>query len=67
VAVEDPHHLAPAAIDLLLRAVVFGTVLVVGAGCIWFGIRQLSVENLMPNKTIAQVQKDFESITPETN
>jgi uncharacterized membrane protein YqjE len=47
--------------------IVFGTVLVVGAGCIWFGIRQLSIENLMPNKTIAQVQKDFDSITPETN
>jgi uncharacterized membrane protein YqjE len=47
--------------------IIFGTVLVAGAGCIWFGIRQLSVENLMPNKTIAQVQKDFESITPETN
>jgi uncharacterized membrane protein YqjE len=47
--------------------IVFGTVLVAGAGCIWLGIRQLSVENLMPNKTIAQVQKDFESITPETN
>jgi uncharacterized membrane protein YqjE len=47
--------------------IVFGTVLVAGAGCLWLGIRQLSVENLMPNKTIAQVQKDFESITPETN
>ncbi len=47
--------------------IVFGTVLVAGAGCLWLGIRQLSVENLMPNKTIAQVQKDFKSITPETN
>jgi hypothetical protein len=33
---------------------------------LWFGIRQLRAENLMPNKTIAQVQKDFESISPES-
>jgi uncharacterized membrane protein YqjE len=46
--------------------IVFAAVLITGAGCLWFGIRQLRAENLMPNKTIAQVQKDFESISPET-
>ena len=29
------------------------TALITGAGCLWFGIRQLRAENLMPNKTIA--------------
>ena len=38
-----------------------------GPGCLWFGIRQLRTQNLLPNKTIAQVQKDFESIAPEAN
>jgi len=46
--------------------IVFAAVLITGGGCLWFGIRQLRAENLMPNKTIAQVQKDFESISPET-
>jgi uncharacterized membrane protein YccC len=46
---------------------VFGAVLVVGAACLWFGLRQLQPGKLLPNKTIQQVQKDFESITPETN
>jgi uncharacterized membrane protein YqjE len=46
---------------------VFGLVLVLGAGCGWFGIRQLQPENLMPKKTIKQIQKDFESIAPEAN
>jgi uncharacterized membrane protein YqjE len=46
--------------------IVFAAVLMTGDGCLWFGIRQLRAENLMPNKTIAQVQKDFESISPET-
>jgi uncharacterized membrane protein YqjE len=47
--------------------IVFGVVVITGSGCLWFGIRQLRTENLLPNKTIAQVQKDFESIAPETN
>ena len=46
--------------------IVFAAVLITGTGCLWFGIRQLRAENLMPNKTIAQVQKDFDSIAPET-
>ena len=46
--------------------IVSAAVLVTGARCLWFGIRQLRAENLMPNKTIAQVQKDFESMSPET-
>jgi uncharacterized membrane protein YqjE len=46
--------------------IVFAAVLITGAGCLWFGVRQLRAENLMPNKTIAQVQKDFESISPES-
>ena len=46
--------------------IVFAAVLITGVGCLWFGIRQLRAENLMPNKTIAQVQKDFDSISPET-
>jgi hypothetical protein len=47
--------------------IIFGLVLVTAAASLWFGIRQLRPQNLMPNKTIAQVQKDFESIAPETN
>jgi uncharacterized membrane protein YqjE len=47
--------------------IVFGVVLAAGAGCLWFGTRQLRTQNLLPNKTIAQVQKDFESIAPESN
>jgi uncharacterized membrane protein YqjE len=47
--------------------IVFGVVLVAGAGCLWFGIRQFQTQNLLPNKTIAQVQKDLESIAPEPN
>ena len=46
--------------------IVFAAVLITGTGCLWFGIRQLHAENLMPNKTIAQVQKDFESISSES-
>jgi len=46
--------------------IVFAAVLITGGGCLWFGIHQLRAENLMPNKTIAQVQKDFESISSET-
>jgi len=46
--------------------IVFAAVLIAGGGCLWFGIHQLRAENLMPNKTIAQVQKDFESISSET-
>jgi uncharacterized membrane protein YqjE len=46
--------------------IVFAAILITGAGCLWFGIRQLRAENLMPNKTIAQVQKDFEAISPES-
>ena len=47
--------------------IVFGVLLLLGAGSLWFGIRQLRLQNLMPSKTIAQVQKDFESIAPEAN
>jgi uncharacterized membrane protein YqjE len=47
--------------------IVFAIVIVLGAGCAWFGIRQLQLENLIPRKTIAQVQKDFEAIAPEAN
>lgn len=47
--------------------IIFGVVLASGAGCLWFGIRQLRAQNLLPNRTIAQVQKDFESIAPEPN
>jgi uncharacterized membrane protein YqjE len=47
--------------------IVFAVVLVSGAGCLWIGVRQLRTQNLLPNKTIAQVQKDFESIAPESN
>jgi uncharacterized membrane protein YqjE len=47
--------------------IVFVVVLAAGAGCLWFGVRQLRMQNLLPNKTIAQVQKDIESIAPEPN
>jgi uncharacterized membrane protein YqjE len=47
--------------------IVFGAVLLLGVGCLWFGLRQLQPDNLMPKKTIAQVQKDFQSIVPEAN
>jgi uncharacterized membrane protein YqjE len=47
--------------------IVFAMVLAGGAGCIWFGLRQLQPENLVPRKTIEQVQKDFEAIAPEAN
>jgi hypothetical protein len=47
--------------------IVFGVVLGAGTGCLWFGIHQLRTQNLLPNKTIRQVQKDFESIAPESN
>jgi uncharacterized membrane protein YqjE len=47
--------------------IIFALTLIAGAGCLWFGIRQLRTQNLLPNKTIAQVQKDFESIAPEAN
>jgi len=47
--------------------IVFGVVLVLGIGCLLFGLRQLQPHNLMPRKTIEQVQKDFESIAPEAN
>lgn len=39
----------------LATLIVFAAVLITGSGCLWFGIRQLRVDNLMPNKTIAQV------------
>ena len=45
---------------------IFGIALVGGAGCLWFGMHHIAKQNLLPNKTIAQVQKDFESIAPET-
>ena len=47
--------------------IVFSAVLLLGIGSLWFGLRQLQPQNLMPKKTIEQVQKDFESITPEAN
>lgn len=47
--------------------IVFGSVLIVGIGCLWGGLRQLQLGNLMPTKTIKQVQKDFETIAPEAN
>lgn len=50
----------------LATLIVFAAVLITGSGCLWFGIRQLRADNLMPNKTIAQVQKDFESLSTET-
>jgi hypothetical protein len=46
--------------------VIFGAVLVLGLGCLWFGLRQLHPTNLMPTKTFHQVQKDFETIVPGT-
>lgn len=45
--------------------IVLGIVLAAGGACLWFGSRQLRAQNLLPNRTIAQVQKDFESIVPE--
>ena len=61
--------LAAAGVVLLIMAlvIVFGAVVIAGIGCLWFGIRQLQFDNLMPKKTIKQVQKDFESIAPEAN
>ena len=47
--------------------IVFAAALVIGGGCLWLGLRQLRLEKLMPKRTIEQVQKDFESITLETN
>jgi hypothetical protein len=47
--------------------IVFAAVLLLGTGCLWFGLRQLQPDNLIPKKTIRQVQKDFESIAPEAN
>jgi len=46
---------------------VFAAVLLVGLGCLWFGLHQLQPSNLMPRKTIQQVQKDFQTIAPEAN
>ena len=46
--------------------IVFGVALFGGVGCLWFGMHHIASQNLLPNKTIAQVQKDFESIAPET-
>ena len=43
---------------------VFAFVLVIGLACGWLGFRQLQPRNLLPKKTIEQVQKDFEAITP---
>ena len=43
---------------------VFGFVLVIGLACEWVGLRQLQPRNLLPKKTIEQVQKDFEAIAP---
>ena len=47
--------------------IVFAAVILLGTGCLWFGLRQLQPDNLIPKKTIRQVQKDFESIAPEAN
>jgi hypothetical protein len=47
--------------------IVFGVVLAVGLVCLWFGLQQLQLSNLVPRKTIRQVQKDFETIAPEAN
>jgi uncharacterized membrane protein YqjE len=47
--------------------IVFGVVLVFGLVCLWFGLQQLQLSNLVPRKTIRQVQKDFETIAPEAN
>jgi hypothetical protein len=47
--------------------IVFGVVLLVGLACLWFGLQQLQPGNLMPIKTMRQVQKDFETIAPEAN
>jgi len=46
---------------------VFAAVLLVGLFCLWFGLHQLQPSNLMPRKTIQQVQKDFQTIAPEAN
>jgi putative superfamily III holin-X len=46
---------------------VFAAVLLVGLLCLWFGLHQLQPSNLMPRKTIQQVQKDFQTIAPEAN
>ena len=47
--------------------IVFAALLVVGLACLWFGLHQLQPSNLMPRKTIQQVQKDFQTIAPEAN
>ena len=47
--------------------IVFAAAFIVGGSCLWLGLRQLRLEMLMPKRTIEQVQKDFASITLETN
>ena len=45
--------------------IVFAALLVLGGLSVWLGLHRLQPENLVPTRTIAQIQKDFESITLE--
>ena len=44
---------------------VAGAMLAVGAIFLWVGLHQLRAKNLVPSKTIEQVQKDVEAIKTE--
>ena len=45
--------------------IVAGVMLILGAISLWLGVHQLRAKNLMPSKTIDQVQKDVEAIKTE--
>ena len=45
--------------------IVAGAMLAVGAIFLWLGLHQLRAKNLVPSKTIEQVQKDVEAIKTE--
>jgi uncharacterized membrane protein YqjE len=40
---------------------------VLGMACLWFGRRQLQAKNLVPSKTIHQMQHDLESVGREVS
>ena len=45
--------------------VVAGVMVILGAIFLWLGLHQLRAKNLIPTKTIEQVQKDVEAIKTE--
>jgi predicted Co/Zn/Cd cation transporter (cation efflux family) len=45
--------------------IVFAALLVLGGSAIWLGLHRLQPENLVPTRTIEEVQKDLQAITLE--